>query len=42
MLFNKQIYGSDVALHISILSPNEFDLTNVKDIMNSTARNLGV
>jgi hypothetical protein len=42
MLFNKQLFNHDVALNVSIICPNEFDLTNVKDIMNSTSRNLGL
>ena len=41
-LFNKQLYSPDVSLRISIICPTETDLTEAKNVMNSTSKNLGL
>lgn len=42
MLFNKNLYNSAVDLHLAVIFPSDYDLTQIKDLMKSTCLNLGL
>lgn len=42
MLFNKPLFDSTIVLKICVLSPKDFDLSNISSLLSSTCKNLAL
>jgi hypothetical protein len=42
MLFNKPLFDSTIILKICVVSPKDFDLSNINNLLSSTCKNLAL
>ena len=40
MLFNKPLYSSEIFMKIGLICPSDFDISQIKSLMQSTCKNL--